>query len=294
MNWDVEKYTASTGELYAWVKIPSLLAAGKTIYVCYGDSSISSFQGGSTGSNFDSSSKIVYHMTDSGSTLTDSSSSGNNGTKKSSTEPTLTTSGMFGSAQTFVGVANSATNDYATFPASVPNSNNWTIEWWGNQNANPAHTPGQENVFFQHTSQNIGAGYFWFPNGTLKWRNDFNTGQSPTASGTASTANWHYIAFVRNGDSMNIFLDGVAGTAKTGFGTSNDSFIGIGYSGSASTNWNSFNGPLDEIRLSNTNRTSDQITISYNTESDPINFETFGSEIPLSTPSKALFFGSEM
>jgi Domain of unknown function (DUF2341). len=294
MNWEVESYTASTGVLYAWVKIPSLLAAGNTIYMCYGDSSISSFQGGSTGSNFDASSKVVYHMADSGSTLTDSTANGNNATKKSSTAPSLTSSGFIHDAQVFAGTANTTSNDYATFPASVPNANTWTIEWWGNQNINPPHTAGLSTVFFQHTSQNIGAGYNWFPTGTLKWRNDFNTGQTPTASGTASPGSWHHIVFVRNGDSMNIYLDGTAGTAQTGFGTSSDSFLGLGFSGSPTTVWDTVNGYLDEIRLSNTVRSTDWITIEYNTTVAPASFETFGSETSLSTAVPALFFGSEM
>ena len=290
MNWETEKYVASTGEFIAWGKSASI-SDGTVVYVSYGNALISSFQGGSTGTNFDSATKVAYHMADTGSTLADSSPAGNNATKKSSTEPNPTTSGFIGSAQDFVGVANTSTNDYATFPASMPNSNTWTIEWWGKQIADPPHTGGLEAVFLQRTSQNVGAGYFWFTNGTLHWRDDFNSSQTPTASGQASGGAWYHVAFVRNGDSMNIYLNGVAGTAKTGFGTSAQSFLALGFSGAATSIWSSFNGTLDEVKVSNNVRSADWLTTEYN-EGAPATFETWGSEQSGSVDIIFFFFNS--
>jgi len=44
LAWEVEKYGTSSGELEAWVKMPQLSNGGTTFYMCYGKSSISSFQ----------------------------------------------------------------------------------------------------------------------------------------------------------------------------------------------------------------------------------------------------------
>ena len=46
LSWEVEKYDATTGEIRAWVKIPTISHTANTVfYIAYGDSSISTFQG---------------------------------------------------------------------------------------------------------------------------------------------------------------------------------------------------------------------------------------------------------
>ncbi|MGH7238599.1 MAG: DUF2341 domain-containing protein, partial [Candidatus Saccharimonadales bacterium] len=49
LAWEVESYNAATGALIVWVKIPAVSHTADTvIYMCYGNSSITTPQGDST------------------------------------------------------------------------------------------------------------------------------------------------------------------------------------------------------------------------------------------------------
>ncbi len=84
---EIESYTASTGEIIMWVRIPSLVSATK-IYLFYGNSSISSFQGNVTSNGvtgvWDSNYKGVWHLREDPSgaapQMQDATSNNNDGT----------------------------------------------------------------------------------------------------------------------------------------------------------------------------------------------------------------------
>ena len=62
LNWDTETYNASTGNIIVWVKVPTVATASDTsIYMCYGNSLISSYLGYST-ATWDSNYKSVWHL----------------------------------------------------------------------------------------------------------------------------------------------------------------------------------------------------------------------------------------
>ncbi|MEK7129903.1 MAG: DUF2341 domain-containing protein, partial [Patescibacteria group bacterium] len=67
---EVEKYTATTGELVAWVRVPSL-ATTSQIYMYYGNSSVTTFQGNVTSNGvtgvWDSNYKAAWHLKETGS-----------------------------------------------------------------------------------------------------------------------------------------------------------------------------------------------------------------------------------
>jgi len=42
LDHEIEKYVSATGELVAWVRIPTLAAAGMTIYMYYGNGTVGS------------------------------------------------------------------------------------------------------------------------------------------------------------------------------------------------------------------------------------------------------------
>jgi hypothetical protein len=75
LSWEIQTYSASTGQVIAWVKVPTLSASVPTlIYACAGNAAITTYQGGSTGAAYDSNTKAVYHFEAS---TADSSSAGN-------------------------------------------------------------------------------------------------------------------------------------------------------------------------------------------------------------------------
>jgi hypothetical protein len=103
LSHEIEQYTASTGQLIAWVQVPTVSPTGDTlIYIYYGNASAADQQN-QTGV-WDSGFKLVQHLEQtSGVTTYDSTSNGNNGTKVSATSPTATSAGEIGGAQSFDG-----------------------------------------------------------------------------------------------------------------------------------------------------------------------------------------------
>ncbi len=77
LKWEVEKYDGVTGNLIAWVKIPSVSSSSDTVfYLMYGDSTINTDQSDPP-NTWDSNFKSVWHLGN-GSTLSlnDSTSNG--------------------------------------------------------------------------------------------------------------------------------------------------------------------------------------------------------------------------
>lgn len=63
LNWEIESYDPMSGTIAFWVRAPTLSHTADTVlYMYYGNSAISAFQGGSTGSVWDSNYLAVYHL----------------------------------------------------------------------------------------------------------------------------------------------------------------------------------------------------------------------------------------
>jgi hypothetical protein len=124
-GWEFESYTATTGQVIAWVLVPTLSVTADTlIFACAGNSAITTFQGGSAGSAFDSNTKVVYHFPN-GTTLStnDSSSGGCNATPANS--PTAVTGEIGG------GVHFNGSNQDAECPSfSWTGTSAVTVSFW--------------------------------------------------------------------------------------------------------------------------------------------------------------------
>jgi hypothetical protein len=129
LNYEIEKYASSTGELIAWVKIPSLATSTNTdIYMYYGNAnasapvaSVATGVWDDGGSNYFSG---VWHLPN-GTTLSanDSTGNGNNGTL-SSVPPTATSgqldgAGIFVGATTYINMGNGASLRLPVFTLSA-------------------------------------------------------------------------------------------------------------------------------------------------------------------------------
>src|SRR5207237_9106810 len=87
LKWEVEKYDGTTGNLIAWVKIPSVSSSSNTVfYLIYGDSSINTNQSDPP-NTWDSNFKGVWHMADSAAntTIKESTVTGANRTNNATT-----------------------------------------------------------------------------------------------------------------------------------------------------------------------------------------------------------------
>jgi len=279
-GWEITGYSPTTGQLTASVVIPILSnTRSEKIYACVGNAAVTTFQGGARGAAYDNNYLLALHMDEtSGTTLHDSTANANDALKKAATSPNPTTAGKLGGAQTFLGTANSINNDYALFSSPTAPANTYTIEYW----TNASSYIDQDSVFLENsgTPPIIYAGFYWYLPGTVIFKNSFNP-NSPIAPGHASAGIFHNVVFVRNGDNLSVFLDGVAGTSASGWGTGLEQWIGLGWDAGANSVFNSFNGVLDEVFYSNIARTPDYVTARYNNLNNPSTFYTVSAFTPL-------------
>ncbi len=203
--------------------------------------------------------KAYYHFNQSsGTTLTDATINGNNGTLTNFpaspwVSPGGATTGTFcatGEALDFDG-----TDDYVTFPNTGVSTAAGTLEcWFENDQANV------EQMLIMAGSESFSI--FLWSDGKIYFR----AGGTQVSTPFTGTGIYHHAAMVWNGSVFQTYLDGVL----VGSGAQGSS--GIVGSGSGSlgknigTNGQYFNGRLDETRVWNVARTQYQIQASKSCE----------------------------
>ena len=129
LDHEIELFVSATGQLIAWVEIPSLSSTADTdIYMYYGNAGASNQQNitGTWNANY----MGAWHMKDDpdNSTIQDSTSNNNDGTKRAAANP-VEADGKIGKGQSFT-----ATNsDYISTGATglgFDYTDSWTIEGW--------------------------------------------------------------------------------------------------------------------------------------------------------------------
>jgi YD repeat-containing protein len=287
LPFEQEGYTASSGTVNYWVQLPlASHTVDSTIYMFYGNSSVTSDQSNKT-AVWDGNYRAVWHLPN-GTTLSanDSTSNGHNGTLQGSTNPTAVTGKIDGGAG-FNG---------STAYIDVPGTTNLepsaaiTISGWVNYTTANAWAKIYSRPYRSDSSwasPYISADLIASDNTTAKPRFELAFGGSPSAidgPATINDGNWHYVVGTYDGSYMRIYVDGQIGgsTAQTG---------GIDYSGAtaadvtlgsrdAYNNGEFMNGNLDEIRLSAIARSADWIASEYNNQSSPSTFYGVGDANP--------------
>src|SRR6266404_6413376 len=132
LDHEVETYSASTGAVNYWVKVPTVShTTDTTFYMCYRNASISTDQSNKTGV-WDSNFKSVYHVPD-GTTLSASDSTANavNGTVENATA----TAGQISGGASFNG--SSAGINLGNTSTWAMGSGDYTFEAWIKVTSNP-------------------------------------------------------------------------------------------------------------------------------------------------------------
>jgi hypothetical protein len=262
LKWEVEKYDGTTGNLIAWVKIPSVSSTTDTpFYLFYGDPSITTNQSDPV-NTWDANFKAVYHFGN-GTTLTATDSTGgNNGTLFNG--PTASAGKINGAAH-FVSSSNQAIG--LANPGDFPVATAWTMETW----IKPT-TDGNVALLWGGTSNN--GPHMVLP-GNNTWRVGFWGGADINGTGVDTTA-FHHIVGTFDGSSLRLYKDGslIAGPTAASPTTSSNTGAAIATSFGAYY----FDGNVDELRISNTNRSAAWITTEYNNQNSPGTFITMGSE----------------
>jgi len=274
LAYERESYNSATGATNFWVKVPILSHTTDTvIYMFYGNSSVTSDQSNPSGtwpSNF----LGVWHLPN-GSSLTanDSTSNGNSGTVQGGV--TATAGGIDG-AGGFDGSSGyiSTTNSFS-WPLSV------TSEAWINTTSSAGHkVSGFEGSQTGTTSSGYDLNLYVNTNGKVV-TTCFNSGFTTVTSSTVvNDGNWHHLVAMLDNSThiMTLYVDGASqGTANCSGTGSFTGYFRIGsykLSGWPNGGDGYFNGKIDEVRLSNTPRSSDWIATEYSNQSSPSTFST--------------------
>ncbi len=276
LSHEIERYDSGTGELIAWVKIPTLsYNTDTTIYLYYGESAVSSQQDATN--VWDSNFKMVHHLEETTTGATDFKDSTANG--HDSTAVTIDgagsnadATGKIGSAVQFDGSNDEITMaDHADFDITTA----VTIEAWidldsfGESGSGSIIDKDYTTSWSFYPEDTVDELFFEWDNGSA--RLDSNNSVVTTGAGL------QHVVVVYDQSNVDFYVDGVdqGGGAETGSISTNavDPVIG---GGANSTDFN-FDGIIDEIRFSNTNRSPGWIITSYNTQNTPGTFATFGS-----------------
>ena len=266
LNWEIERYTSTTGVIIAWIKIPTLTTASDYVfYMCYGDAGVTTFQGNVTGT-WDSNYIYVGHTPDGTSlTVLDSTSNANNGTV---TGGVVAIVGKIGGAADFNG-----TTGYVTAGGSYAPAELLTCEAWVNADA------------FTGDPVIMGADATDRPYVELLASGKIAVGaallNNPSISTPAlSTGTWYHVVAVMNTTSTppKIYLNGAeVAYDQVGGGGAVQPFTGLQF-GSFHNASLFFDGKLDEVRYSNVNRSADWIATEYNNQNSPLTFYSVGAE----------------
>ena len=270
LDYEIESYSATTGEIIAWVEVPTLkVASDTTLFMYYGGPTSGATNQNPTGTFATANGyQGVWHLPN-GTTLTalDSTSNGNNGTITAA----VATSGKADGAGSFNGTS-------AYVDLTGPNSlTTGTLSFWMKDNANASGVGIIDATTFviQYDDSNSGKLNFALPG--------VSNDQSVL---TITNQDWHYVAVLFVSGDVDFYIDGVADSANLTPSFSAGSTIAIGRRETGSSLY--FKGSLDDIRISSTVRTAAWIKTEYNNQSAPSNFATFGNEKAKSSGSAGI------
>jgi RHS repeat-associated protein len=282
LDYELEEYNPATGQIIAWVRIPTLSHTVDTpIYMFYGNSSITTPQQNPAGV-WDANYLDILHLDEtSGATVFDSTVHGNNGTKVSQSSPTAIFTGEIGRAQNFNG-----TSDFIILPPSMTSGLSvFSVGFWMNTNDNGSNgTYWNRPEFIGDSTSGNPSGDFGINtnSGDLgMWSGLNSAGDNSVVSGrSVSDGNWHRIDAVNNGSATELYLDGQDTGQNISSGRALDTYgwyLGAQhyYGGGAAF---FHRGSLDEFHFSRSVRSSDWIATEYNNQSSPSTFYSLSTE----------------
>ena len=285
LSHEIEKYNPSTGELIAWVKVPSLSATTDTeINMYYGNPCISSDP--SSSSTWNSDYIVDMHMDDNPTgTISNSSQQNFNASSFGSMTSTDILTGKIGNGTDFDG-----SNDGFTMSDNNSldlNTNDFTFSCWFKTDA----VSNYQTIFNKKPSGGGVAGFgavYVNPTSQLTFYFKGATGVQGggTTTATVNANSWysfHLTCDVAN-DEVKIYLNGsLVSTISVDAGST----LANGhhqYFGSFNTSSHPFNGVLDEMRIALTDFSADWIATEYNNQNSPSTFYSVGSQINASNP----------
>lgn len=274
LKWELEQYDGTNGKIKAHVKVPTVSYTVDTdFYMTFKDSSISTFQGGTTGQAWNSNYKSVLHLgTGSSLVVTDSTANAENGTNSGAS---AIAGKMYGGMDVSGGSKVTLAHGLSDI---VGASAVHTIEFWVNVDD---YSGGDQYCFDGDTGHGgIGAFMNIAGGGQIQWGYGGSYRDQTAISPTMSVGTWYHIMAEKtaSGNNGNLYVNG---TLQTGTVSGSLSDVPTGASG---LNWGAYHssttlamdGKMDELCISNTNRGASYAKARYNNGNTPGNVGAAG------------------
>lgn len=267
-NFEKERYDQTTGEIALWCRLPEIGSITDfQLKLYYGSSSITTYQGTTTGV-WDSNYKGVWHHSEtSGTTVYDSTAGAYNASVIG--EVTLNVTAPINGGDQFNGSsARLETNDniylYSQFSSS-----GGTMECWMKSSASQA-------------AQFVSVEGYWVigMDATGYFRGITDGASWKTSSTLINNGAWRKMAMVFSPtEIVALYVDGTAvlSNQATTLYDIDSVTNGVGL-GAHPNGAEFFNGYLDECRVSNIQRSAGWITTEHNNQSSPSTFYSVGAE----------------
>jgi RHS repeat-associated protein len=297
LNYEIEEYNQATGQMIAWVRIPTLShTANTTIYLFYGNPSVTGSQQNAAGV-WNQNYLGVWHVPNGTQlSLGDSTSNANNATDNGALAATGQIDGGMstdGTTHATIGTPADLANlglGNATFSAWVKapvNSNGGIIMAKDDADISSGWTLGLDDNNNVDFSVIFSGGDFYLPS------------SQPVPSNA-----WTYIVVTLSGSATQaqatIYINGVpSGSDSGGFGLSTDDSAQVAYLTNATYGDQAYaplNGTADEFRISNTIRSADWIATEYSNQSSPSTFFNLSQEgvrLVEISPVSTMLYGSQ-
>ena len=259
---ELESYDPVTGEVVAWVRMPSLQGGtDDTLAVHFGNSNVNSDP--STEGTWNSGYQLVQHMN---SGFLDATARNNDGTDNGTSDAPgiIRRSRSFDGSNDYVEIADDPTLDI---------SDNISISMWvyiesfDTINSPTLLTKGTSNrnywAFFENDRT---VTFRYAPSGGFFGSNETNSSTS------LNTQQWYYLTFnFQYSFVRDIYINGTRDGREYSFGGNVQT---NGQPVTISEESLPFEGQIDEVRISNSARSANWITTEYNNQSDPSAFLT--------------------
>ncbi|MHA2332967.1 MAG: DUF2341 domain-containing protein, partial [Candidatus Hodarchaeales archaeon] len=277
LDHEIEYFNQSTGNLIAWVKVPSISATSDTnITIYYGNSAVNS-QENPTGV-WDSNYVMIQHLNeDPTEIIYDSTANNHDGTTSGSMESNNLVDGKIGKAIDFESSKNqtiemSDSNDFDM-------TETLTLSAWINVPASVLST-GEYHIIAHNDYWNNMGYVIMIRGGDLEFR--FHNGTAlmelATSSHGITADTWHHIIGYFDRPTIRLYVDGSQVANDTIDYAINHTLSVPIRIGRSAIGFYPFNGSIDEVRVSNVARSADWIATGYNNQHDPTNFLSVDTE----------------
>lgn len=272
LSWEVINYTATTGQINAFVATDLSHTADTVVWLYYGNSGVSTWQGNVNGT-WDSNFSGVWHLPDASTVYGyDSTVNGNNvATNVAVTATTGYIAGMgagsFNGTSAYLNVTDASSLNFTSGTVSaLVNLSDVTCDC--SIVAKPYTSVNPPYVQYTLKTQSSRAKFFIAAGGSLL---------QDGGAIALSTGTWYYLTGKFSGANLYLYVNGTPDLTFGSVGTPNNYATDVKLGSYANVNW--MKGTGQEFRISKIDRSADWIMTEYNTFQ--AGFYTFGSENPL-------------